>query len=235
MPAESEIRRVDLQGQARRCDCLVFRAHRGAEVPHIGLVIRVEVGRLELGDNAGRGGIHEPGGITRLVERAAEPDNVLVQRLAVLYRDRSDAPRTPVGRRAAAVRELLQVVGEIGEVRRRTPRAVPVEAGQTVLDIGGVGDLAEFAVRGQVDADGALPRNNGIHSFVQAGPERGRIESLAALPREKPFGNVVGPRKAADMGRLDMVCVEHVASRVRYARLPHSIPSGAHMSVPSGS
>ena len=160
VPAEPEIRAVELQHEPRGDDRLVLVAHRLGDVLEVGLVRRVVDGRLEQRDDARGGRVHEALLVAVRVHRRPHPADVGVQRLEILHLDRTDALRAAVGGRAAALGLTLEKAREALEILRRAARAVALEAREPVLDVGGVADLAHLAVGRDRDARGALLRQH---------------------------------------------------------------------------
>ena len=78
----------------------------------------------------------------------------------VLDADVADAARAAVLGGRAELRQFLQQARELDQVLSRLARRIAVEAGQAVLDVGGVADLAHLAVADDVDADLDLPADD---------------------------------------------------------------------------
>ncbi len=161
VPAHAEVRRVDLQQEARADDRLVLRAHRLAERLEVGILRRVVVVRLEQREHARRCGVHERLDRLRRVHRPAEVGEVRVERFRILQRDLADAARAPVLRGRAARRELRHEPRELHQILSRLARRVAAEAGEAVGDIGRVADLVGLAVADDVDAGLDLPADHG--------------------------------------------------------------------------
>jgi hypothetical protein len=123
-----------------------------------------------------------------------------VQRLHAAHRDRPYASRSPVARGAARGGELAHVVGEVLQVRRRVACAVAVEAGQPVLDVGGVADLAHLAVADDVDPRTALREHHVDHRRLDDLRGLPRVERPSLLAAEHDLGDGGGARQAADVG-----------------------------------
>jgi hypothetical protein len=103
VPAEAEIGAVELEVVAGSDDGFIFRAHRFGERFEIGIVVGIEIVRLEESDHSGGGGVHERPRRTMSLECARETAQIVRERLAGRRRDRPDAARPAVGRRAAAL------------------------------------------------------------------------------------------------------------------------------------
>ena len=116
-----------------------------------------------------------------------------------LTSDFSHAFGAPVGGRTAAGRLALKKSGIFLQIGGRTPRAVALKAGNAVLDVGGVADLAHFAVADHVHTGLALLRHDRIHCFGQQGMARRRLHPLALFLCEHHVRDRLGTRQAAYM------------------------------------
>ena len=77
--AHREIGAVELKRKAGFDDRLVLGPHRLDEVGEIGLMARIELVRLERGDEAGAGRVHERGDAVAVrLERAPEAADIVV-------------------------------------------------------------------------------------------------------------------------------------------------------------
>ena len=205
MPAHGEIRRIDLQNDARTHDSLVLGSQgrsQGLEV----LVLRaIEVVGLKESDNSRGCGIHEgPHGMRRGGRRIQIRD-IHLQRPQVLDAHRTDAARAPVFRRGPTLRELAQESRKLDQVLPRLARRVAAEPGQAPRDVGGVADLAHLAVADQVDADLHLPTHHLGHGRGNDGVVASVVTRLFALAREQHLRHGLAARQAADVRRQDPV------------------------------
>ena len=85
---------------------------------------------------------------------------------------------------------------------------IGADAGKAVTNVGGVGDLAEFAVTDAVDAGDYLLGDNLVDCAGKAGLECRSIKFAAGLPRLLKGQQIGRSRQAADMGRQDVVAAE---------------------------
>ena len=87
-------------------------------------------------------------------------------------------------------------------MRFRAFRAAFVgKAGQAIVHIGGVADLAGLAVADDIDAGIDLPLDDVQHGLPDATIERHGVERPAVLTRFEQMQHRVAARQAADMGR----------------------------------
>ena len=85
---------------------------------------------------------------------------------------------------------------------------IGTDAGEAVPNVGGVGDLAEFAVADAVDAGCHLLGDNLADCPRKARLECCLIKLAAGLPRLQKGQQIGRSRQAADMGRQDAVAAE---------------------------
>ena len=79
-------------------------------------------------------------------------------------------------------------------------RAGAGEAGEPVLNIGGVTRLADLAVAHHVDAERRLLGHHILDRAAHAGIEGVAVIGLAIFLGDEKIHHIVGPRQAADMG-----------------------------------
>ena len=210
VPAQSQVRRIQLQQESGRDDGLVLGAHGIGQRVEVGLVIRVVLVRLKQRDNPRRRRIHERLGWPVAIDGRAKVCQVLLERSRVLHPDLSDALGPAIGGRAAAGGLALQETRKLLEVGRRLPRTVALESRDAVLDVGGVADLAHFAVADHVHAGLALFRHDRVHGVGQQRMPRLRLHPLALLLGEHHVRYGFRTGKAANVGGEDPVGgVEH--------------------------
>ncbi len=174
-----EVGAVDLQHETCGYDRFILGAHRRGDGLEVGRVRRVKLVRLEGGYHTGRGGIHEGVRCGMCRERRAEIGEVEFERRGGRDLDRPGAALALEVLLAGDERHLLAVLGEGLQVERGLARTVSRKAREPVLDVGGVADLAEFAVTDDVDADGELLRNRLGNRFAQHGLEVLRVHRFA--------------------------------------------------------
>ena len=200
VPSQSQVRRIQLQQETGGDDSLVLRPHGFRQRVQVGLVVRIVLVGLKQGDHSGRRGIHERFRGPVPIDRRPEIGEVLFQRTRVLHPDLADALRPTVCGRAAAGRLALKKARVLLEVRGRLPWAVALESGDPVLDVGGVADLAHFAVADHVHPGLALFRHDRVHGLGQQRVPRRRLHALALLFGENHFRYRLRAGKAADVG-----------------------------------
>ena len=136
VPAQGEIRGIDLKIETGRNNALVLLLHRAREGIDVGVTIRVEAVGLEERDDARGRGVHEPSPGAVLRHGGAKIGNVLVQLDVALGSNFSDALGPGVGRRAAGTRQPLQEGGEEQEIGGGLARAVPGKTRVSVAHVG---------------------------------------------------------------------------------------------------
>ena len=82
------------------------------------------------------------------------------------------------------------------------------EAGEAILDVGRVADLAGLAVADDIDADGNLMRDDVGDRLVDLAVEFGMVVRLVLVLLHQQIDQRLRPRQAADMGRQDAVRAE---------------------------
>ena len=172
-----EIGAIELQREARVIDRLVFRLHRRGDGFDIGLMRRIEIVRLERGDETGRRRGHEHLARARCIGGVAQIGDVLFHRRAVAQRDRTGAGRAAQGLRPGHARHRGVELGIAHGIERRLARRVAGEAGQAIGDIGRIAGLRHLAVIDDVDA--------GLDLAADDIPTAART-ARRAPPRRKP-------------------------------------------------
>ena len=100
------------------------------------------------------------------------------------------------------------------EIEVRRPRIMARESRQSVLDVGGVADLARLAVADDVDAGRDLLRHGVGHAGRDRGIERRTVVRLAAVFFVKQVDDLAAARKATHVSRQDPLGAEsHYFSR----------------------
>ena len=192
-----------MQRQPGVDDGAILHGHGVRQGEQVRLVGRVVAVRLEEGDDAGRGGVHEGARGAHGGHRRLQAADVALHRAGVLHRDGADAARPAVVGRAAGGGLPLEEAGKRLQVARRAALAVALEAGDAVLDVGGVADLAHLAVADQVHAGLHLPRHHVVDRMREDGL-RIRLR-FALLPAEDEVGDRLGTRQAAHVRGEDAV------------------------------
>jgi hypothetical protein len=105
---------------------------------------------------------------------------------------------------------LLHEIGKVLQAHHRRgdlfDRALAAEAGQPVLDIGGVAGLAHLAVVEHVDARVRLPLHGLPHGRPHLAGEPGFVDGLARLLRQHERQELGRSRQAAGVRRQDPLC-----------------------------
>ena len=169
-----------------------------------GVVVVVEKGC----DDPRRGRVHEPfPGAAALQGRRVVFD-VLAQGFVVPGGDWPCAhrPLEGLGAREAGHHVAKLRVG--GHVQVGLARAVAIEAGDSVLDVGGIADLAHLAVADDIDAAFHLPDDGVGRGPAHALVEGVRVHRLAVLPGQEQRSDVVWPGKASNVGGENAVSAE---------------------------
>ena len=78
-------------------------------------------------------------------------------------------------------------------------RAIGLDAGDAMPNVGGVGGLAHLAVAGDVDAGSDLPGDNLIDCSGRFGFEHGGVDGVALLAAENEVDQRLRPRQASGM------------------------------------
>ena len=164
-----------------------------------------------MGDDAGRGGVHEGAGRRRLVHRRAIVGKIGLQRPGIARLDRRAAGRRVQVRQLGVGAHAGGVTGMGQQVRRHPAQRLRLaEAVQPVLDIVGVGDFRHLAVADDVDAALDLLLHDFRDRFGHTALQQGRVVGPVAVLRDEQVDQVVRPRQAADMGGQDAVGGEGV-------------------------
>ena len=99
----------------------------------------------------------------------------------------------------AGLHQAVAILGIIVEILRRGARGIAFESGEAVADVGGVADLAGFAVADDVDAALFLLlhglADRAAHRFL----EFRFVDWFAAVLREKQIDDVLRAGQAADV------------------------------------
>ncbi len=197
--------RIDLQHDPGGHDRLVLGAHGAGDGLEVRILRRVVVVRLEERDHTRRGGVHERRGRSRSRDRRLQVRDVRLHRFEALDADLAHAARAAVLRGRTGVGELPEQPRKLDEILARLARRVPVEAGDAVLDVGRVADLAHLAVTDEIDAG----LNLAAHDLGDAVPNRARsrrgVRDGALLAGEQHVGDGLRAGQAADVRRQDPV------------------------------
>jgi hypothetical protein len=106
--------------------------------------------------------------------------------------------------------DLLGEVRKVFQAHHRRgdlfDRALSAEAGQPVLDVGGIAGLAHLAVVEHVDAGVGLLLHGLPHRGPDLGPEPRVLDALACLLRQYQRQEPRRPRQAAGVRRQDPAC-----------------------------
>src|SRR5262249_20731034 len=120
--------------------------------------------------------------------------------LLVAHRDRRVAGRRLAPRAAGIAEHALFQAREVGQVLVNKSVAGAAEAGEPVLDVGGVAWLRHLAVVNEIDAGFDLLRHHLGHRRAHARGERDRIDRHAFFLGEHHADEVGGPWQAAGVG-----------------------------------
>jgi hypothetical protein len=118
----------------------------------------------------------------------------------VLDADGGDAGHAAERLRAEERRHALAKFRIVHEIEMRLGRKLTAEAGEPVLDVGGIADLAGLAVADDVEADLGLAPDDVTHGPGDDAREFRLIVRLAAVLAQQQRDRVVRPRQAADVG-----------------------------------
>ncbi len=125
--------------------------------------------------------------------------HVRLRRLQAAHADLADAARPLVLRRRAALREPLEDARKLDQVLPRLARRVAGEAGEAILDVRGVADLAHLAVAHHVDAGFDLSAHDFAHGVGDRRVRGGCVGRVAAVAREQHVRHGLRARQAADV------------------------------------
>ena len=175
-------------------------AHRVGDREQIGLLARIVVVAEEQRDDARRGRAHERVGPARGRERGLEIVDVGARRRRIAHADRSVAGRRLAARSAGIAEHALGEIGEVGEILVHEGVAGAAEAGEPVLDVGGIARLRHLAVVDEIDAGLDLLAHHLGDRRAHARRQRRAIDRHALLLGVHHPDEVVGPRQAAGMG-----------------------------------
>src|SRR6516162_762908 len=104
---------------------------------------------------------------------------------------------------------MVEKVAMRGGLRRLVVVAAEgTDPGKAVANVGGVGDLAEFAVAHTIDAGGHLLGDNLVDGGGEPRLERRLVKFAAGLTRLQKGQQIGRARQATDMGRQDAVGAE---------------------------
>ena len=202
MPRHRQIGAIDLQHKTRCRNGGVLFPHRLGDGLDIVLMTAVIFVRQKARDHAGRGRGQKCLGRPRGIDGGAHIGEVARQRLPIADGDRTNAGHALEPSRPRQLRHLAAQIGkrrQIG-VRFRAFRAAFIgKAGQAIVHIGGVTDLAGLAVADDIDADIDLPLDDVQHGLPNATIELHGVESPAVLAFFEQMQHRVAPRQAADM------------------------------------
>ena len=106
----------------------------------------------------------------------------------------------------AGLHQAIAIVGIVVEILRRGARGIAFEAGEAMANVGGVADLAHFAVARDVDTGVGLLLHDVINGARDDGFELCGIHRLATVLREEQIDNFLRTRKTADVRRENTVC-----------------------------
>jgi hypothetical protein len=220
---------IQLEYEARAVDRLVFLSHRVSERAQIFFLAGVVPVRREDSDDTRGGGAHERG-------RRGNPFRSRLEVLDVgLHGALPDIPDRPIARRESDLRRrghgLGHLLGEVREVVQAHhrcgdlfDRALSAEAGQPVLDIGGIAGLAHLTVVEHVDARVGLPLHGLPHRCPHLGPELRVIDRLACLCTSTSGRNPAGRGRLPEcVVKIRPVrgCVGPLRSPTGYAKCGH--------------
>ena len=209
-----QIRRVDLQDQARLVDGLILGPHLAGERHQIGFVAVVVGVHHSGGDDAGRGRGREHLGERRLGRGRTplEARDLVLDVLGVEVAHLGDRLRRvgDLGSPGEAPQELLDQLGHLLEVLADLALGFPAEARHARGDVGLEADALLLAVVADVDAGGDLGLDHAAHGPIHLRRHGGAGDRLAGLAPDQQVGQHLVARQAADMRRQDSIAaVEH--------------------------
>ncbi len=161
--------------------------------------------RLKERDHARRCSVHERLGRRRRRSGGLEIRDVGLHRFEALDADLADAAWPAVFRGRARVGELPEQPGEFDQVLAGLARGVAIEAGDAVLDVGRVADLAHLAVADDVDADLDLAAHDVGDRVADRARAAGAVMRRSLVTREQDVRDRLRARQAADVRRQDPV------------------------------
>ena len=151
------------------------------------------------------------------VHRRLEVGDIVLHRLAVAEPHVTDAAQPAEHLRSGELDHAIAELRIVRQVALRLRRErFAAEAGEAVLDVGGVADLAGLAVADDVDADGDLVGDDLGDRPGDLAIEFGMIVRLLLVLLHQQIDQRLRPRQAADVGRQDAVRAEL-----------HGLPPGA--------
>ena len=200
VPAHAEVRAVDLQHDAGLGHGLVFMAHGLGNRIEVGLVVLVVVVAEEQRHHAGRGRAHEGLGRFRAGDGRFQVVRVGSCGLRVAHADRPVTGRRLAARAAGIAEHALLQARELGEVLVDEGIAGAAEAGQPILDVGGIAGLGHLAVVDEIDAGFELFLHHLGHGPTHALGQSRRIDRHALLLGIHHADQIVRSRQAARMG-----------------------------------
>src|SRR5580700_894457 len=145
---------------------------------------------------------------------------ILPDGVVILQFDRTDATQAAKHLRPSELDHALAEVRIARQVALRLGREIlAAEAGQTVLDIGRVADLARLAVADNVDANRNLAGDDIGHRLAHLAVKIRVIVVLALILLDQQLDHRLRPRQTADMGRQNAIGAEfHGGSPGPYRR-----------------
>ncbi len=200
VPRHGEIGTIELQLEAAGSDGGVFGPHGTDQVRQVGFVVWIIRIRLKRRDETRRGRIHEALHAAA-PHRLLEPANVVAAGIEVNELHRPHAARAHELLIAHDRGELLSQLRQRRKIKRGLARDVAAKAGQALLDIGRVSDLAELAVADHRYARLDLSGHGILHRRLNLLIEFGHVIRLAVISRKEQRNQLIAPGQTADVGR----------------------------------
>src|SRR6266849_4139231 len=200
VPPHGEVGAIDLQDDPGLRYRFVLVAHGigdGEKIRFLAVVVLVPEKKP---DHAGRGGAHEHFLGLYLGRGRFQVLDVIPRALGVAHADRRIAPRGLPARAARVAEHALGEVRELDQVLIYESVPGAAEAGEAVLDVGGVAGLRHLAVVDDVDARPGLPAHDLLHRGANARAKRLVIDRHALLLGVHHAHEILRPRQAARMG-----------------------------------
>ena len=197
--AQRQVGAVELQHEAGVDDGAILARHHLGERVEISLVTRIVLVFQVTRDLSGRRRRHEAFFRLGAGHRGVRAREVGLDRREVLPGDRARA-RRPVLERRGEVGEHRREFWELGLAGAERRRARAVEAGEAILDVGGVIGAALLAIVDHVEPAGDLPLHHLGDRAADRLLELGGFGAGALLLLQQQFHHACRPRQASGMG-----------------------------------
>ena len=182
VPAHGEIGAIELQDQPGIDDRLVFRPHRLGDRFEIRLGAWIVIVAEEQRDEAGRSGAQKSLCRRVFLQRGFKIGDIGRDRAAIGNGDRPVAGRRLAACAARIAEDAPCQLGKFDQILIDEAVAGAAEAGQPVLDVGGIGRLAHLAVIDDIDSGGDLFADDIVDRGGNARLQRAAFRPARPLP-----------------------------------------------------